>query len=65
MKTLISFAPYRILSGNQIKKDEMGRASSRHEEVKIHKTLQWNILKEGDYLGNLDTEDTVILKCIL
>jgi len=39
MKTFISFAPYSILPGNQIKKVEMGRASSMHEEVKIHKTL--------------------------
>jgi len=39
MKSFISFAPYYILPGNQIKNDEVGRASSRHEEVKVHKTF--------------------------
>jgi len=39
LKSFVSFAPYCIQPGNQIKKDELGRGSSRHEEVKMRKTL--------------------------
>jgi hypothetical protein len=52
-------------SGNQIEKNEMGRACSMYgAKREVHTVFWWGDLREGDHLRNAGVDRMIILKWI-
>jgi hypothetical protein len=52
-------------AGDQIKKNELGRACGTYGERRVTYTLWWKNLGETDRLKDLDADGRVILKWVL
>jgi hypothetical protein len=50
--------------GDQIKKNEVGRACSTHGRGEVHTGFCWGHLREGDHLENPGIDGRIILKWI-